>query len=262
MRLDEVGRGKGDEESGSKAGSNEGFGANSSRCSSGSRDRCGALVRGEESMSAAEGRNAHLGDVSSLDMDSVKAKWQGASSRQTRRQARSSNRQRAEGRGKEGKNITAWCGQKEEAMRSMDGEEAVTSERPTSAVVEWVASTACESSASTRLGTCTPSRPLSTYIIPCHNSRIESHQDVSRAQWYNVANGDVYPLMHASIHFRLSRIRRVALHLSRLGFVHEHRVSHSSLARLLLCLYSLPAPAPRPALACLTALVPRLPWSN
>lgn len=55
MRLDEVGRGKGDEESGSKAGSNEGFGAISSRCSSGSRGSCRALACGKESMLAADG---------------------------------------------------------------------------------------------------------------------------------------------------------------------------------------------------------------
>ena len=64
LRFAECGRGKGDDESGSKAGSSDGFRVCSAGCCSGSKGNCDALAFGEESMVRDEGGDAKLGDVS------------------------------------------------------------------------------------------------------------------------------------------------------------------------------------------------------
>jgi hypothetical protein len=50
LRFADCGRGNGDEDSGSKAGSSEGFGVGSGRDSGDPASSCGALLPGEESI--------------------------------------------------------------------------------------------------------------------------------------------------------------------------------------------------------------------
>lgn len=114
------------------------------------------------------------------------------------------------------------------------GEAAVTSERPTPAVVEWVASTACESSASARLGTCTPSNLVharSTRFVAGNAARAEKQKSIMAQCHAKGLEGLTIQchkwccLPYSARVYTLPSTRRP----QSLGFVHEHRVSQDYL---------------------------------
>lgn len=64
FRFADCGRGNGEDESGSKAGSSDGFRVCSAWGCSGSKGNCGARLLGEESMLRVKGVDAKKGGVS------------------------------------------------------------------------------------------------------------------------------------------------------------------------------------------------------
>jgi len=71
LRFADTGRGNGDDDSGSKAGSSDGFRVAPEPSWSGSKGNGGALVLGDECMVCVDGWHAKLEDVSCFDLETT-----------------------------------------------------------------------------------------------------------------------------------------------------------------------------------------------